>query len=691
MHWQLRRRLRRRLRRLWDVMLMKKKIAVSGMHCASCALNIEKRLKNTKGVKSAMVNFSTGTATVEFDEKVIAGEGVNRKIEDAGFKAKDIERGEVAGFSTEDEVAHFRRMTVISFLFAIPVFILAMFMIEIPYKQYVLWILATPVQFYVGLQFYKGMLNALRNRTADMDTLIAVGTSAAYFYSVYLVLAVPGAETYFESSAVLISLVIFGKYLEARAKGKASEAIRRLLDLSPKKARIIEDGKELMVDASDVKLGNILLVKPGEKIAVDGVVTSGHSTVDESMITGEPIPVEKMGDSQVIGGTINKNGVLEFEATKVGEDTTLSQIIKLVEEAQAQKAPIQRYADTISSYFVPAVILIALVTFAVWHFLLGSAFSFALILGVSVLVIACPCALGLATPTAIMVGTGRGAGMGILIRNGAVLEKAERINAIAFDKTGTITVGKPEISAIVPLGSDEREVLGIAYSLEKNSEHPLAEPFVKYAEKEKLKAAKVERFSAVTGKGIMGTIDRAKCALGNKAMMGEMGAEIPENVVEKAHALEERGNTVVFISSGKKVIGLAAVMDRIRGDSKNSISAIRKLGLKTFIITGDNERVASAIAKETGVDGYFAGVSPAEKAGLIDRMKKDGHTVAMVGDGINDAPALAMSDLGIAMGSGTDVAIETGDIILMRNSLSDVWRAILLSRMTMSKIKQNLF
>ncbi|MFH1393975.1 MAG: heavy metal translocating P-type ATPase [Candidatus Micrarchaeota archaeon] len=670
---------------------MKKKIIVSGMHCASCALNIEKTLKKTEGVKVANVNFSTGTATVEFDQKQISGEEISKKIEGAGYGAKDIERGEVAGFSTEDEVAGFRKKTIISFVFAIPIFILAMFMIDIPYKPYVLWFLATPVQFYIGLPFYKGMFNALRNRTADMDTLIAVGTSAAYFYSMYLVLASSGSETYFESSAVLISLVMFGKYLEARAKGKASEAIRHLLDLAPKKARIIEDGKEVIIEASDVKAGNILMVKPGEKIAVDGVVVAGHSTVNESMITGEPIPIEKTKDSKVIGGTINKNGVLEFEATKVGEDTTLAQIIKLVEEAQSQKAPIQRYADMISSYFVPAVILIAAVTFMAWHFVLASTFSFALILGVSVLVIACPCALGLATPTAIMVGTGRGAGMGILIRNGTVLEKAEKIDAIAFDKTGTITVGKPEISAIVPLGANEQEVLKIAYSLEKNSEHPLAESFVKFAEEKKLKALKVERFSAVTGKGIQGKIGNIHCALGNAAMMEDVGAIIPREAMNTARALEETGNTVVFLSSSKKLIGLAAVMDKIREDSKESIAAIKKLGLKTFIITGDNERVASAIARQTGVDGYYAGVSPAKKAGLIGKLKERGYTVAMVGDGINDAPALAMSDLGIAMGSGTDVAIETGDIILMRNSLGDVRKAILLSRTTMSKIKQNLF
>ncbi len=658
---------------------MKKKISVSGMHCANCALNIEKTLKK-QGVDT-MVNFSTNTASVDYDEKKTSIEDILKKISDIGYGAVEITKGDdVEKKARAEELSHAKKMTIISFIFAIPVFVLAMFMIEIPFKPYVLWVLSTPVQFYVGMQFYRGTWSALKNGSANMDTLIAMGTSAAYFYSVYLVLT--GAmETFFETSAVLISLVVFGKYLEARAKGRASEAIRKLLDLSPKQARIVDGDKETMVDAEDVKIGNIIMVKPGERIPVDGKVVEGHSTVDESMITGEPIPVEKTKGSLVVGGTINKNGILKFKATKVGEDTTLSQIIKLVEEAQSQKAPIQRYADKISSVFVPIVIAIALITFSVWYFVIGAEFSFALILGVSVLVIACPCALGLATPTAILVGTGRGAGMGILIRNGAVLEKVEKIDSIAFDKTGTITVGKPEVSKIIGFGLGEDEVLQIAYSLEKNSEHPLADAVVSIAEKKGMKAKKVTSFEAVTGKGIKGKIGAKEYFLGKAKVTGEI-----EN---QAATLEEEGNTVVYLSD-KKIIGLIAIKDRIREDSLEAIREIKALGLKTYIITGDNERVAAAIARETGVDSYFANVSPAEKAGLIDKLKKEGN-IAMVGDGINDAPALAKSDLGIAMGSGTDIAIETGDIILMRNTLRDVRRAIILSKKTMGKIKQNLF
>jgi Cu+-exporting ATPase len=671
---------------------MKKKISVSGMHCANCALNIERILKKDKRISDAVVNFATSTAAVDFDEDSINVEEVRKKIEDAGFKAQIVTIGKGVGErAREEEMSHLKRMIIISFLFSIPVFLISMLMLDIPYKVYVLWALSTPVQFYVGMQFYKGTFNAVRNGIADMDTLIAIGTSAAYFYSVYLVLFTASVEVFFETSAVLISLVMFGKYLEARAKGRASQAIRKLLDLSPKKARLLQDGEEVLVDAEDVQKGNILLVKPGERIPVDGKVLTGHSTVDESMITGEPIPVEKAKGSLVVGGTINKNGVLEFRATKVGSDTTLSQIIKLVEDAQAQKAPIQRYADFIASYFVPVVVLIAVATFSIWFFVLGSTFPFALILGVSVLVIACPCALGLATPTAIMVGTGKGAGMGILIRNGAVLEKAKKINAIAFDKTGTITAGKPEISSVVRVGNGGKEAMRLAYSLERGSEHPLAESFVKYAKAKGLKASKVYRFKAITGKGIQGNIGKAAYALGNRAMMEESKAKITDAIGKKAEELEEKGNTVVFLSAGRKIIGIIGIKDKVRDDSRQAIEEIRNLGLKTFIITGDNERVAKAIAKETGVDDYFASVSPGEKAGLVERLQKEGHIVAMVGDGINDAPALAKSDLGIAMGSGTDIAIETGDIILMRNSLRDVKRAVLLSRATMSKIRQNLF
>lgn len=667
---------------------MKTKISVGGMHCASCALIIEKTLKKTKGVKNANVNFSISRATVEFDENKISDKELVKAIENAGYSASILVKGsDTEKIAREKELDYFKKMTLISLVFALPVFIIAMFMLPVPYAPYVLFVLTTPVQLYVGLHFYKGAFSALKNKNANMDSLIAIGTSAAYFYSIYLVFFTGGTETYFETSAVLITLVMFGKYLEAIAKGRASDAIRKLMDLAPKKARVIEDGKEIMVDAEDLKVGNIILVKPGESIPVDGTVVEGHSSIDESMITGEPIPVEKTKGSKIVGGTLNKNGVLTMKATKVGSETTLSQIIKLVEDAQAQKAPIQRYADKISSVFVPVVITIAILTFFVWYTVLGKTISFSMILGVSVLVIACPCALGLATPTAIMVGTGKGAKNGILIRNGAVLEKVQKVNVIAFDKTGTITIGKPEIVALKELSGNPLEV---AYSLEKISEHPLAESFVKYGEKKGLSALKVNRFSAVPGKGVMGKINGKGCILGNTKLMQAGKVTIPEEITSWKNEMENNGSTVVMLAVSGKITGAFAISDRIREDSKQAISKLKNMGLKTYMITGDNERVAAAISQQAGIDEYFAEVLPADKAKLITELKQK-HVAAMVGDGINDAPALAESNLGITMGSGTDVAIETGDIILMKNKLSDVVKAVELSKATMGKIKQNLF
>lgn len=670
-----------------DEKMTETKISIGGMHCASCALNIERKLKKTKGVKDANVNFSIERASVDFDPKEVDEKKLVETIRGAGYQASVLGKNkDEEQLARARELEYFRNMTIISALFAVPVFAISMLMLPVPYAPYVLWILSTPVQFYVGYHFYKGAFSSLKDLNADMDTLIALGTSAAYFYSVYLVLVHGGMETYFETSAILITLVMLGKYLETAAKGRASQAIRRLLELSPKQARIIEDGKEIMVDAEAVKKGNVILVKPGERIPVDGVVIEGHSSVDESMISGEPIPIEKSAKSKVIGGTINKNGVLTFRATRVGSETTLSQIIQLVEDAQAKKAPIQRYADKVSSVFVPAVILIAVVTFVGWYAVLGEELSFSLILAVSVLVIACPCALGLATPTAIMVGTGRGASSGILIRNGAVLEKANAIDAIAFDKTGTITVGKPEIVSML----GKKEDIDIAYMLEKSSEHPLAESFVQFAKKKGIKEnGKVSAFAAVPGKGIKGTVKGKKCALGSARLMD--GITIPNETLEWKKKMEEKGSTVVLLAVGKKVTAAFAVADRIRDGSREAIAKLKRMGIKTYMITGDNARVAAAISKEAGIDKFYAEVLPDEKANIVKQIAKSGLNVGMVGDGINDAPALAVSDLGIAMGSGTDVAIETGDIILMRNSLLDVPKAISLSKATMGKIRQNLF
>ncbi|MBI5880711.1 copper-translocating P-type ATPase [archaeon] len=634
-------------------------LRITGMHCASCAAIVNKA---GKGYGAELIQ---GYEDPEKQAKLQAAE--IRKVLD---------------------------LFLTSLVFTVPAVIIGMVLmwlgVEVPYKEYLLWALATPVQFYVGWQFYKGTWHSLRNRTANMDTLIAVGTSAAYFYSVYVILFAQDLGQYFETSAILITLVVLGKYLEAAATGKTSEAIKRLIGLSPKTATVIRKGKELKIGVDDVLVGDIIIVKPGEKIPVDGKVIEGDSSVDESMITGESIPVEKKKGDTVIGGIMNKHGTLKFIATKVGENTTLSHIIKLIEDAQGKKAPIQRFADLVSAYFVPIVIIIAIATFLVWHFAFGKEFSFALITAVAVLVIACPCALGLATPTAIMVGTGKGAKNGILIKGGEALETAHKLKYIVFDKTGTITKGTPEVTDIVALNNaSEAQILKMAASVEKPSEHPLADAIVKKAKDRKMQLGKVTTFKAIPGHGIRAKLGQKQYFFGNVKHMKENKIDT-RKTVEKMRDLEEQGKTVMLLAEGKKLIGIVAVADTIKESSKEAVSKLQGMGITVYMITGDNERTAAAIARQAGISHVFAEVLPEDKAGHIKDLQKKGK-VAMVGDGINDSPALAQADIGIAMGSGTDVAMETGNIVLMRNDLLDVPKAIRLSRVTMSKIRQNMF
>ncbi len=560
----------------------------------------------------------------------------------------------------------------------------------IPYKPYILFLLSTPVQFYIGRTFYIGALNALKNKTSNMDTLIAVGTSAAYFYSLYLMITKGNeAETYFEISAVLITLVMLGKFLEARAKGKTSEAIKKLMKLSPKTATVVKNGREITIKVDDVKICDIIIVKPGEKIPVDGTIISGDSSIDESMITGESIPVEKKKGDLVIGGTINKHGSFRFKATKVGADTTLAHIIKLIEDAQGQKAPIQRFADQVSAYFVPIVIMIALITFVTWYGVLGSTTSFSLLAAVAVLVIACPCALGLATPTAIMVGTGKGAQKGVLIKGGETLETAHKLDAIIFDKTGTITRGEPEVTDIIKTDKlSEKEILTIAASIEKNSEHPLADAIVERGKHENVKFEKITRFKAIPGKGVTGYWGRKRILFGNAKLMGEHKISVKESITKK---IEEEGKTVMVLAVDNKAVGIIAVADTIKKEAPEAIKELKKMKIDLYMITGDNERTAKAIAKKAGIEKVLFEVMPEDKARYVKQLQKKNKKVAMIGDGINDAPAIAQADIGIVMGSGTDVALETGNIVLMRNDLNDVVKAIKLSRQTMKKIKQNMF
>jgi Cu+-exporting ATPase len=667
---------------------MKTTLKVKGMHCASCVGVLTKALEKTKGVKKASINLTTNRADIDFDDKKTNTLELIKTIKNKGYEA--IEKKQDIEIDIEKthshEIKNITSRFYLSLIFAIPVFFLGMvFMNIIPHQNYLLWLLATPVQFIIAYPMYKSAWNSLKSKSANMDTLIVLGTSAAYFYSMFVILS-GGNYVYFETSTLLITIVVFGRLLETKAKAKTSNAIKKLIGLKPKQATIIKNGKQIKINIEDVKVGDIILVKPGGKIPVDGIITKGHSSIDESMITGESIPVEKNKGDIVIGATINKHGSFEFKTTKIGADTTLSQIIKLIEDAQMNKAPIQRFADKVSSYFVPVVLLVSLVTFFVWYFVFGSEFSFALIALVAVLVIACPCALGLATPTAIMVGTGKGAKNGILIKGGEALETTHKIKTIILDKTGTITIGKPEVTDIVAFkGKTKKEILELAGSLERLSEHPLAEAITKKVEKFK----KVLGFGAITGFGIKGKINKNLYYFGNNRLMKKIKANI-KDYSGKIQELEDQGKTVMILSKNKEILGLIAVADVVEESSYNAIKKLKEMNLKVYMITGDNKKVANAIAKQVGVDEYFAEVLPKDKVDYVKKLQKYGK-VAMAGDGINDAPALAQADVGIAMGRGTDIAMESGDIVLMRNDLEDVAKSIKLSKITMSKIKQNMF
>jgi Cu+-exporting ATPase len=674
--------------------MKKTTLDITGMHCASCSTLINRALSKTEGVKAANVNLTTNKATVEYDETRTDAGKLIEVVKSKGYGASELVGGadhDKEAKQRADEIRGYRRRLIVSLLFSVPVFVIAMFlgMAEIPYKNLIMLVLTIPVQFIIAFPLYKSAIAALKGRSANMDTLIVLGTSAAFIYSVYNMIAGMG-QTYFESSAVIITFVILGRFLEARAKGRTSEAIKRLIGLKPKTATVIRNGRELQIKVDDVIVGDKVVVKPGEKIPVDGVVAEGYSSVDESMVTGESIPREKRVGESVIGATINKNGHLVIRATKVGANTTLAQIIKLIEDAQGSKAPIQRFADSVAAYFVPAVLAIALLTFVISSLIFRKAFDASLSAAIAVLVIACPCALGLATPTAIMVGTGLGAKKGILIKGGEALETAHKIKSIILDKTGTITKGRPEVTDIISAkGTDRSEVLRIAASLEKKSEHPLAEAIVKEATAKRVRLGNAIGFRAIPGKGVSGRIGSSAYYLGNARLMAERKVDI-KGFGGQLRKLEGEGKTVMMLARGSTLIGLVAVADTIKDSSAEAIARLREMGVKVYMITGDNEQTAKAIARKVGIEDYFAEVIPQDKAEYVKKLQKTGK-VAMVGDGINDAPALAQADIGIAMSSGTDVAMESGSIVLMRDDLMDVARAIKLSRLTMNKIRQNMF
>ena len=654
---------------------------------------MEKALNKLEGVTSANVNLSTNKAVVVFPSGVLEDSQIIEAIEKAGYKA-EVERDVSSDREKElreKEIKSLKRSFIISAILTLPLFSAMFFhmagQMNILTNGYFQWALATPVQFLIGARFYKGSYKSLRGGGANMDVLIAMGTSAAYFYSVYNIFA--GVhEYYFEASAVIITLILLGKTFEAVAKGKTSEAIKKLMGLQPKTARVLKDGEEKEIPIENLQIGDIIIVKPGEKVPVDGVIVQGSSSLDESMITGESIPVDKGEGDQVVGATINKFGSFRFEAQKIGKDTVLSQIIRLVEDAQGSKAPVQRLADKISGIFVPTVIGIALVTFIAFYFI--DSFNTGLINAVAILVIACPCALGLATPTAIMVGTGKGAENGILIKSGEHLERAHKMDSIIFDKTGTITKGKPDVTDILSFGEDRNEILRIAASVEKTSEHPLGEAIVKKAEEEGLDLSEAESFSAVPGKGLQASFEGREVLIGNRRLMNENKVDLTdkERQIEK---LEREGKTAMLLAVDKKLAGIIAVADGIKETSQAAIKELQDMGLKVFMITGDNERTARAIGAQVGIENILADVLPEDKASEVEKLKSQGMHVGMVGDGINDAPALAAADVGFAIGTGTDVAMEAADITLMRGDLEGVVTAMRLSHRTMKTIKQNLF
>jgi len=683
-------------------------IPVQGMECASCVQSVEKALLGTRGVTKAAANLATEKVRVEYIPSEINIREIKKVIEGAGYKVLEIphdeEMRDVERIVREKEYKALKRKFFIGLILALTIFLGSSthwlpFIPGILSNFYVLWALATPVQFWIGRQFYKGAWGAFKHRNADMNTLIAVGTSAAYFYSVAATVfpsffASAGVEpkVYFDTSAVIIVLILFGRLLEAKAKGQTSEAIRKLVGLQPKTARVIREGGELDIPVEEVVVGDLVVVRPGEKIPVDGMVKEGKSSVDESMITGESIPARKKSGDEVIGATINKTGSFRFEATKVGKDTALAQIIKLVQDAQGSKAPIQRLADIIAGYFVPIVISIALVSFVVWfNFGPQPALTFALLNFVAVMIIACPCALGLATPTAVMVGTGKGAEYGILIKGGESLEIAHKIDTIVFDKTGTLTKGEPEVTDILPLGSLSADaILRFAGSAEKASEHPLGEAILKKAEERKIDLIDPVDFNAVEGHGIEAHVEGRSILLGNKRLMGDRGVEVGD-MEDKAVRLATEGKTPIYIAVDGKLSGLVAVADTLKENSPQAVQKLKNLGLQVIMLTGDNKKTAAAIAEKAGIERVISEVLPEDKVLEIKRLQSGGKKVAMVGDGINDAPALAQADIGIAIGSGTDVAVEASDITLIRDDLDGVVSAIDLSKKTIKTIKQNLF
>jgi P-type Cu+ transporter len=682
----------------YGVRTEKAEFDVFGMTCAACSNRIEKVLNKQEGVSLATVNLTTENASIEYNPSFVDQHALIEKIRKLGYDAKPKAESEDKQTYKEKELQQKKTKLIISAVLSAPLLLtmlVHLFNMNIPdvfMNPWFQFALATPVQFIIGWQFYVGAYKNLKNGGANMDVLVALGTSAAYFYSLYEALKTIGnpgymPHLYFETSAVLVTLILFGKYLETKAKSQTTNAISKLLHLQAKEARVIRDGNEIMIPVEEVIVGDHLIVKPGEKIPVDGIVVKGRTSVDESMLTGESIPIEKESGAKLIGSTINKNGSIEMEATKVGKDTALASIIKVVEEAQGSKAPIQRLADVISGYFVPIVVGIALVTFVIWiAFVEPGQFEAALVAAIAVLVIACPCALGLATPTSIMVGTGKAAESGILFKGGEHLEGTHQLQAIVLDKTGTITKGKPEVTDF----SGDEEALQLLASAEKGSEHPLAEAIVTYATENDIDFVDVDDFTAIPGHGIKATISGKQIVVGNRKLMQNHQVEM-EGSEEELVDYETNGKTAMLIAIDGIYRGIVAVADTIKETAPEAIKQLKELGIEVIMLTGDNERTAHAIAKQVGIDQVIAQVLPEEKSDKVKEIQSQGKKVAMVGDGVNDAPALVTADIGIAIGTGTEVAIEAADVTILGGELLLIPKAIKISHATIRNIRQNLF
>ncbi|NLN70057.1 MAG: cadmium-translocating P-type ATPase [Chloroflexi bacterium] len=694
----------------YQVAMGEASLEIKNLSDASDVRRLEKVLNAQEGVIEAQVSLASEKALIKYVPTVVSQNELRQIVKSVGFDLleADLQLDDAEARARKDEIAQQKRMLTLGLIFTVPLFILSMgrdlgllplSLANHPMLNFLFWALATPVQFYVGWQYYVNGFKSLRNGSANMDVLVALGTSAAYFYSIPITLGMIPGHVYFETSAVIITLVKLGKYLEAKAKGGASDAIRKLMDLRPRKAYVIRDGIEVEINVDEVEVGDVVLVHPGEKIPVDGVVVDGRSTVDESMLTGESMPVEKMPGEQLIGGTINKLGLLKFEATKIGKETVLAQIIKLVEEAQTSKAPIQNLADKISAIFVPIVIGIAAISFLIWYFFIPlgptaevSLFARALINTVAVLVIACPCAMGLATPTAVMVGTGRGAELGILIKNSESLERAGQITTVVLDKTGTITRGQPAVTRVLLTEHDtsEDEIIRLVASVEQGSEHPLGEAITAEANARGFSLSEPLGFSAIAGHGVQAEVEGHQVLVGNRRLMHSKGIQV-DTIENDIRELEEDGNTAILVSVDEKLAAVIGVADTIKEGSQAAIDTLHAMGLQVAMVTGDNTRTANAIARQINIDTVLAEVLPGDKAAEIKKLQAAGQTVAMVGDGINDAPALAQADIGIAIGTGTDVAMASAPVVLISGDLRGVPKAIALSRKTLKTIKQNLF